>query len=134
MAIQESSEPPDRDSLELAAERLGIRLDAELRGLLDQEGDPVVIAAHLRKLAAAPSPQRDDPSSVEFAGDPERSGPPRGSAAGHDERKVTIRVDAERYGVLEELGAQEGIPPTTIARLLFNRALRDAERCGGFGA
>jgi hypothetical protein len=98
MAIQESSEPPDRDSLELAAERLGIRLDAELRGL------------------------------------PERSGPPRGSAAGHDERKVTIRVDAERYGVLEELGAQEGIPPTTIARLLFNRALRDAERCGGFGA
>jgi antitoxin component of RelBE/YafQ-DinJ toxin-antitoxin module len=43
---------------------------------------------------------------------------------------VSIRVDAQRYEVLAVLAAQEGLPPTTMARLLLNRAIREAAHHG----
>jgi hypothetical protein len=39
-----------------------------------------------------------------------------------------IRVDPERYAALESLARRDGVAPTTMARLIFNRGLREAER------
>jgi hypothetical protein len=40
------------------------------------------------------------------------------------ERQVCVRLDLERYAMLESLGLQYGVAPTTMARMLVNRGLR----------
>jgi hypothetical protein len=102
VAFENTHKTPDLDPPEDAAGRLGIPLDDELRNLLTDERGP----------AKAPNPA----AAV--------------AQPGADERMVSIRVDAQRYEVLAELAAQEGLPPTTMARLLLNRAIREAAHHG----
>jgi antitoxin component of RelBE/YafQ-DinJ toxin-antitoxin module len=104
MDFEESEETPDPDPREAAAERLGVPLDDALRRLLAEEGDP----------------QRPDPV-------------PARAESREGERMVSVRVAPERFQVLAAVAAREGVSPTTMARLLLNRALREAEH-DGFGA
>jgi hypothetical protein len=41
---------------------------------------------------------------------------------------VSIRLATERFEVLEMLAARQGLAATTMARMLFHRALREAEQ------
>jgi hypothetical protein len=56
----------------------------------------------------------------------QKPAPPR--ARESEERMVSIRLATERFGVLETLAARQGLAATTMARMLFHRALREAEQ------
>jgi hypothetical protein len=43
------------------------------------------------------------------------------------QRTVSIRLDAERYAMLESWAHREGLAPTTMARVLVIRGLRREE-------
>jgi hypothetical protein len=132
MAIEKTPKPPGADLLRAATERPGLP-DAELRRLLEEE-DPLVIAARLRERGIGPSPRGEDVSPPGPRNRQRRPGSSRRErGADKGERKVTIRVDPERYGLLEDLAAHEGVAPTTMARLLFSRVLREAGRDLEFG-
>ena len=125
MAIENSNKAPDTDRLERTAERLGIALDDHLRELLANETDPALIAAELRGRRASSRPSEARTRKREEAADPS---PP--STSGVGERMLGIRINTEHYEQLSALAAEEGVPPTTMARLLLNRALREAEHHG----
>jgi hypothetical protein len=43
------------------------------------------------------------------------------------QRQLCVRLDSERFAVLEDLARREGLTPTTMARVMVIRALRGAE-------
>lgn len=43
------------------------------------------------------------------------------------ERQVCVRLDAERFAMLEDKAMRAGVAPTTMARMLVHRGLRAEE-------
>jgi len=105
VAFEETRDTPNPASVSEGPERPGVSTDDKLRRLLMDQGG-VEIAASEANPSAARAGQT--PS----------------------ERMLSIRVTPKRYEVLAALAAEEGIPPTTLARLLLNRAIRKAEQNG----
>ena len=105
MAFEESDSTPNPASASAAADATDAPTSDELRRLL-MDDDEVRVPATQSSSARSPTPSR----------------------AG--ERMVSVRVGPERYEVLAALAAEEGVPATTMARLLLNRALREAEHNG----
>jgi hypothetical protein len=48
-------------------------------------------------------------------------------SANQPAKKLTVRLDAERYAMLQAKARDEGLSPTTMARVLVVRGLRDEE-------
>jgi hypothetical protein len=47
------------------------------------------------------------------------------------DRKVTVRIDAERFDLLEDFARREGFTVSVIVRHLLCRFLEDQRRSGG---
>jgi hypothetical protein len=47
--------------------------------------------------------------------------------AGKPGKQLTVRLDAERYAMLKAKARDEGLSPTTMARVLVIRGLREEE-------
>jgi hypothetical protein len=43
------------------------------------------------------------------------------------ERQLCVRIDSQRYAMLEDLAMRHGVAPTTMARMLVHRGLRQEE-------
>jgi hypothetical protein len=61
---------------------------------------------------------------------PDASAPDWPTARQRDDRtgrQICVRIDAERYAMLEEMAMRHGVAPTTMARMLVHRGLREEE-------
>ena len=76
------------------------------------------MAIRIRRTTPTPAPEEGTQASS-------RKHPPLRDST--QERQICVRLDIERYAMLESMGLQHGVAPTTMARILVHRGLRAEE-------